>query len=96
MANGNLPCAPLVSGAGIILFTPLDTAALSSCSCYDTCKPDTKPTMPACSTTKTTSTTSSTITPPPPVTYTTITVDNCSTRTVCIDYVNECGIWYGG
>ncbi|KAG6014113.1 hypothetical protein E4U54_005808 [Claviceps lovelessii] len=22
--------------------------------------------------------------------------DNCSTRTVCVDYVNECGMWYGG
>ncbi|PQK08684.1 hypothetical protein BB8028_0001g07570 [Beauveria bassiana] len=27
---------------------------------------------------------------------TTSTPDNCSTRTVCLDYVNECGIWYGG
>lgn len=24
------------------------------------------------------------------------TADNCSTRTVCADYVNDCGIWYGG
>jgi hypothetical protein len=22
--------------------------------------------------------------------------DNCSTRTVCADYVNECGMMYGG
>lgn len=27
---------------------------------------------------------------------TTPTPDNCSTRTICLDYVNECGIWYGG
>ncbi|KAM3509363.1 hypothetical protein MY11210_006362 [Beauveria gryllotalpidicola] len=36
--------------------------------------------------------TTSTVNPP----TTTPTPDNCSTRTVCLDYVNECGIWYGG
>lgn len=36
-----------------------------------------------------------TITPTPTPTPTT-TEDNCSTRTVCVDLVNECGMWYGG
>jgi hypothetical protein len=22
--------------------------------------------------------------------------DDCRTRIICIDYVNECGMWYGG
>lgn len=37
-----------------------------------------------------------TTTPPTSVPTTTTTKDNCSTRTICLDYVNECGMWYGG
>ncbi|KAI1858252.1 hypothetical protein JX265_010920 [Neoarthrinium moseri] len=62
-------------------------------ACYDQCKPWKSPTPPPCSSTITVkpTTTKPTTTKP-----TTSTTDNCSTRTVCADYVNECGIWYGG
>lgn len=73
--------------------------------CYDTCKPELRPTMPACPDAPTTMTTAVTVS----VTTTTTTSagvvtappkpassGDCKTRTVCIDYVNECGRWYGG
>ncbi|KAH9243073.1 hypothetical protein K456DRAFT_1716707 [Colletotrichum gloeosporioides 23] len=77
--------------------------------CYDACKPDTAPTMPPCpkptkptkSITKIPGKPSPRPTAPPslsvtPVKPPTIITDSCSKRTVCIDYVNECGQWYGG
>ncbi|OAA80045.1 hypothetical protein LEL_03531 [Akanthomyces lecanii RCEF 1005] len=61
---------------------------------YGGCIPDCKPwptfSKPPCPpTTTTTMTTTSTPT-------TTSSVDDCHTRTICIDYVNECGMGYGG
>ena len=38
----------------------------------------------------------STTSKPPVVTSKSTASDNCSTRTVCADYINECGQWYGG
>ncbi|KAF6841808.1 hypothetical protein CMUS01_03477 [Colletotrichum musicola] len=72
--------------------------------CYDVCKPSLKPTMPPCSKT-TRSITRSTVKPsprptaPPSLSRSIIKptgIGNCSSRTVCVDYVNECGQWYGG
>ncbi|KAF7540171.1 hypothetical protein G7054_g1589 [Neopestalotiopsis clavispora] len=58
-------------------------------SCYDLCDPDptVRPTPPPCPA----SYSSALLTPTP-----SISADNCSTRSVCADYINECGIWYGG
>ncbi|OAA71344.1 hypothetical protein ISF_01895 [Cordyceps fumosorosea ARSEF 2679] len=57
---------------------------------YGGCVPDCKPwptfSKPPCPTTTTA----------PPTTTTTSSVDDCRTRTICIDYVNECGMMYGG
>ena len=56
--------------------------------CYDECKTPTPTwTTPACPTTTSKWTTS---------TRKPSSADNCSTRTVCADYVNACGQWYGG
>ncbi|KAF6808119.1 hypothetical protein CSOJ01_07725 [Colletotrichum sojae] len=72
--------------------------------CYDVCKPSLKPTMPPCSKT-TRSITRSTVKPsprptaPPSLSRSVIKptgIGNCSSRTVCVDYVNDCGQWYGG
>ncbi|KAI3537662.1 hypothetical protein CSPX01_10027 [Colletotrichum filicis] len=53
----------------------------------------TRPTRPSLPPTR-----SPTITRAPPslTTLPTTAVDNCSTRSVCVDYINECGQWYGG
>ncbi|KAH6685339.1 hypothetical protein F5X68DRAFT_262593 [Plectosphaerella plurivora] len=51
--------------------------------CFSDCKPYPSFTAPPCPT-------SSTSAPVP------TTTDNCSTRTICADYVNECGMAYGG
>ncbi|OAR00615.1 hypothetical protein LLEC1_02797 [Akanthomyces lecanii] len=60
---------------------------------YGGCIPDCKPyptfSKPPCPPTTTTTTTSV------PTTSTT-SADDCHTRTICIDHVNECGLWYGG
>ncbi|KAF9879815.1 hypothetical protein CkaCkLH20_02626 [Colletotrichum karsti] len=68
--------------------------------CYDACRPSLSPTQPPCP--KPTKPTKSItkmpgkpsprpVSPPKPS-----STDNCNTRTICIDYVNECGQWYGG
>ncbi|ORY72110.1 uncharacterized protein BCR38DRAFT_418936 [Pseudomassariella vexata] len=31
-----------------------------------------------------------------PASSSTPVTDDCSTRTVCVDYINDCGLWYGG
>ncbi|KAL0938891.1 uncharacterized protein CTRU02_205501 [Colletotrichum truncatum] len=69
--------------------------------CYDTCKPWTKPKMSPCPRPPrpTKSFTRTTAKPPSPTTFPpepTSTSDNCSTRTVCADYINSCGMMYGG
>ncbi|OHF01352.1 hypothetical protein CORC01_03385 [Colletotrichum orchidophilum] len=33
---------------------------------------------------------------PPSLSLRPTSSDNCSTRSVCVDYINECGQWYGG
>ncbi|KAJ3492052.1 hypothetical protein NLG97_g5485 [Lecanicillium saksenae] len=62
---------------------------------YGGCVPDCKPwptfSKPACPTDTVITTTKTTSAP-----TTTSTPDNCSTRSVCADYVNSCGMWYGG
>ncbi|ETS80022.1 hypothetical protein PFICI_07551 [Pestalotiopsis fici W106-1] len=57
-------------------------------SCYDICDADprVRPTPPPCPASY-----SSAL-----LTTSSFSADNCSTRTVCADYINECGIWYGG
>ncbi|EEY18782.1 predicted protein [Verticillium alfalfae VaMs.102] len=60
--------------------------------CYNVCNPEESPTMPPCSEPTPTSMPIYHDTP----TATASQSDNCSTRSVCADYVNECGIWYGG
>ncbi|KAK2020107.1 hypothetical protein LZ32DRAFT_9010 [Colletotrichum eremochloae] len=82
--------------------------------CYDSCKPDTKPTMPPCKPTPSRSVpifslqalhiplplnrvvSPLTTTPPSTSTAKSAPRDNCSTRTVCVDHINECGQMYGG
>ncbi|EGX90829.1 hypothetical protein CCM_07249 [Cordyceps militaris CM01] len=61
---------------------------------YGGCVPDCKP-WPTFSKPPCPSTTSVTVTTTAPPTTST-SVDDCHTRTVCIDYVNECGMMYGG
>ncbi|KAM0332187.1 hypothetical protein ACHAQA_002462 [Verticillium albo-atrum] len=60
--------------------------------CYNVCKPEESPTMPPCSTP--TVTKMPIYADTPTLTYT--EAEDCSSRTVCADYVNECGVWYGG
>ena len=69
------------------------------CSCYNICEPELSPTPPPCTKTKTESPSDT----PPPVYLGNqepepecTTSDDCSTRTVCADYINECGMMYGG
>ncbi|KAJ6787385.1 hypothetical protein PWT90_08599 [Aphanocladium album] len=101
---------PICPTDTVITTTPTSTPTTTSGSCsdrticidlvnecgmwYGGCVPDCKPyptfSKPACPT-DTVITTTATPTP-----TTTGTDDNCSTRSVCADYVNECGMWYGG
>ena len=62
--------------------------------CFPDCKPWPTFTPPPC--TSTTTPPGTTVYDPPPPTTTPSTSDSCSTQTVCADYVNECGQWYGG
>ncbi|TDZ73124.1 hypothetical protein CTRI78_v001318 [Colletotrichum trifolii] len=74
--------------------------------CYDICKPKSKPTMPPCpkptkSLVSITKRPSPRPTAPPSSSRSLTPVKptppaNCSSRTVCVDYVNSCGQWYGG
>lgn len=59
-------------------------------SCYDRCdrNPGIRPTPPPCPASYSSALLQTSSAP--------ISADNCSTRSVCADYVNECGIWYGG
>ncbi|KAK6219048.1 hypothetical protein LQW54_002550 [Pestalotiopsis sp. IQ-011] len=59
-------------------------------SCYDRCdrNPGIRPTPPPCPASYSSALLQTSSAP--------ISVDNCSTRSLCADYVNECGIWYGG
>ncbi|EGY22996.1 uncharacterized protein VDAG_04434 [Verticillium dahliae VdLs.17] len=60
--------------------------------CFNVCKPEESPTMPPCSEPTPTLMPIYHDTPTPTAPQS----DDCSTRSVCADYVNECGIWYGG
>ncbi|KAL2879964.1 hypothetical protein SGCOL_004683 [Colletotrichum sp. CLE4] len=70
-------------------------STLSKSTISRTSKPPfTKPTRPSLPV----PTRSPTTTPAPPSLspLPSTPIDSCSTRTVCIDYINECGQWYGG
>ncbi|EFQ26411.1 uncharacterized protein GLRG_01555, partial [Colletotrichum graminicola M1.001] len=61
--------------------------------CYDRCKPDTRPTMPPCNPTPG----PPSITKPPSTPTAKPTPgDSCSTRTICRDFIDDCGHMYGG
>ncbi|KAK1981288.1 hypothetical protein LZ30DRAFT_750156 [Colletotrichum cereale] len=64
--------------------------------CYDRCKPDMRPTMPPCESTLSQEPQSPTTKPPSPPTAEPTSSENCSTRSVCRDFINDCGQMYGG
>lgn len=95
MLHHVFPYAALVASA---LAAPTEEAqcpqtlcidAINSCgvrygSCYDACEPSLRPTAPEC------------VYPVPISSSPSSPTDNCITRTVCADYINDCGVWYGG
>ncbi|KAK1768353.1 hypothetical protein QBC33DRAFT_557816 [Phialemonium atrogriseum] len=73
----------------------INTCGVKYGGCYDECNTALKPSPPPCTEATTTTKPTPTCGVPPPVTPIT-TGDDCSTRTVCWDGVNECGQTYGG
>lgn len=75
-------------------------------SCYNVCEPESSPIAPPCSSTVA-SPFPTAEAPAPPDAYaapvkqpaeltTADSSDDCRTRSVCADYINECGMMYGG
>lgn len=74
----------------------INSCAVRYGGCYDVCKTADAPVAPLCVPTTTTT---------PIISWTTVTVPTTSTppvttstvtRTICVDYINKCGMMYGG
>ncbi|KAK9781175.1 hypothetical protein SCAR479_04996 [Seiridium cardinale] len=65
-----------------ICFDGINACGVRYGDCYDVCEKN-RPTAPPCDPAVLSPSSSST----------TLT-ENCSTRTVCADYINDCGVWY--
>ncbi|KAK3393637.1 hypothetical protein B0H63DRAFT_554977 [Podospora didyma] len=103
--RANAAAIPEAQPQGVCEPTILCVDGINTCGvrfggCYDICDAKAKPSPPPCP--KTTTTTLTVPTKGVPTTITTSTVPTatvdaeCAKRTVCADYVNSCGMMYGG
>ncbi|KAM0813317.1 hypothetical protein AB5N19_13310 [Seiridium cardinale] len=67
-----------------VCFDGINACGVRYGDCYDVCEKN-RPTAPPCDPAVLSPSSSSTT-----------STENCSTRTVCADYINDCSVWYGG